>query len=163
MLVFMWQRLKNLLLSFQTYGALSPDLRVRRQVNRALRDRPSLNVEQWYVAHCQPQDIPYDVASFAYTHLEKYSGLNFARVVPSDRLDEDLQWTRVCWFDWAVSLCDDVLDEFGVDISDSFDEMSLDTVGDLLLALNDSLNPDVGAIPHTDLSFHNDVPSSQKL
>lgn len=132
----MWHRFKNLVVSLKTYDALSPDLKVRRQVNRSLEQRPSLNCDQWFEAFYQSQGILYPVASFAYQHLAQYSGLEFGRVLPTDRLNEDLCWTQVCWFDWELSLYDDFWQHFGVDISSCLDESSLDTVTDLILFLN---------------------------
>lgn len=132
----MWHRLKNLVFSLKTYDALSPDLKVRRQVNRSLRQRPALNCEQWFQAFFQPQGITNTVASFAYTHLERYSGLEIGRVLPTDRLEQDLHWTQVCWFDWELHLYDDFWQQFGVDISDSLEESTLLTIKDLIAFLN---------------------------
>ena len=132
----MWHRFKNVFYSLKTYDALSPDLKIRRQVNRLLQQRPALDCQQWFQTFYQPQGITYAVASFAYLHLAQYSGLEFGRVLPSDRLDEDLRWTQVCWFDWQCQLCEDFWQRFEVDISDRLDESMLPTVIDLISFLH---------------------------
>jgi hypothetical protein len=132
----MWHRLKNLFSSLKTYDALSPSVKVRRQVNRALRHRPALDVDAWFKSFYQLQGVAYPIVSFAYTHLEKYSGIQFSQVHPSDRLNEDLHWTQVCWFDWQLALCDDFYHCHGIDISDCLDELPLLTIEDLILFLD---------------------------
>jgi hypothetical protein len=135
--VVMWHRFKNLVFSLKTYDALSPDLKMRQQVNRMLRQRPALNLEQWFESFYQPLGITYAVADFAYGHLAQYSGLEVGCLLPSDRLEDDLHWTQVCWFDWQLNLYDDFWQRFEVDISDCFDESALLTVKDLMAFLND--------------------------
>lgn len=132
----MWQRFNNLVSSLQTYDALSPDLKVRQQVNRSLRKRPAMNRDQWLQSLHQAHGILYPVASFAYEHLSLYSGLDFGRILPSDRLHEDLCWTQVCWFDWELKLVDDFFQHFSVDISECLDQAALLTVQDLVVFLN---------------------------
>jgi hypothetical protein len=132
----MWDRLKNLFFSLRTYGTLSPDLRVRRRVNQSLRGRPNLSADEWAMAVCSAQKVAYPIATFAYFHLKQCSGLEFGRVLLSDRLNEDLHWTQICWFDWELSLCDNFRQNFGVDISDCLDEPNLSTIKDLIIFLN---------------------------
>lgn len=132
----MWHRFKNLVSSIRTYGTLRPDFVVRRQVLRALRDRPSLTQEEWFASICPSWRIAYPVAQFVYIHLPKYSGLESGRLWLSDRLDDDLQWTQVCWFDWSEMLCNDFWRCFGIDIRNELDELNLFTVGDLVKFLN---------------------------
>lgn len=95
-----------------------------------------MDCDQWFESFYQPQGILYSVSRFAYQHFPRYSGLEFGHVLPTDRLNEDLHWTQVCWFDWELSLYDDFLQAFGVDISGCLDEFNLETVKDLLLFLN---------------------------
>jgi hypothetical protein len=137
----MWQRLKNLFLSFQTYGDLSPDFHARRRVNRWLRDRTALSAEEWYQRFWQPRRISPNIAIFAYTHLEKYSGLKTARILPSDRLEEDLHLTLVCWFDWHFSLCEDFEQHLGVGIDDYWELQNLSTIEEFMMFLNRQLLP----------------------
>lgn len=132
----MWHRLKNLILNLETYSILSPDLVARRQVNRAIGHRPALTEQQWFLEFCQPLGIAPSIATFAYTHLEQYSGIKFAHVTPGDRLVEDLHWIEVCWADWEIALCDDFWHSFGIDISDRLLDDSFSTVGELTMFLN---------------------------
>jgi hypothetical protein len=131
----MWRRLKNIFASFRSYADLSPDLQVRRRVSRFLRDRPCLPATEWGDTFCQIKEISPAIAEFVYVHLSNYSGLEFARVRPEDRLEEDLQLSLVCWFDWQLCLCEDFLECFGIDVSDRFNAQELETVADLVLFL----------------------------
>jgi hypothetical protein len=123
------------LLSLRTYTVLSPDLRMRRRINRALCDRPALSQSEWFTAFYQNQGIARPVAEFTYVYLERYSGIAFSRVLPSDRLS-DLEWTSVCSFDWELKLCDDFYDHFGIDLSDCLDGLQPVMIGDLVCFLN---------------------------
>ena len=75
------------------------------------------------------------MAEFAYTYLERYSGITFSRVRPNDRLC-DLQWTSVCWFDWELKLCNDFYGRFGIDLSDCLGKLMPATIGDIVIFLN---------------------------
>ncbi|NJN85224.1 MAG: hypothetical protein HC881_01440 [Leptolyngbyaceae cyanobacterium SL_7_1] len=132
----MLDRLKNLFLSVRYYGLLSPNLRVRRQVNQRLGDRPALEFSDWFDQHCQPLGITQAIAHFSYTRLGHYSGIGFAHVRMGDRLAEDLHWTEVCWFDWEIQLCQDFWHAFRVDISANLHPLQPSTLGDLLVFLN---------------------------
>jgi hypothetical protein len=132
----MWRKLKNLFLSFKTYDVLSPELQVRQQVNHRLSHRPALSLEEWFEAYWQPHGISLAIAQFVYLHLEQYSGLVCAKVLPIDRLEKDLHWTEVCWYDWELSLCDDFWQCFGVDLSDRLEEFHPTTIADLIWFLH---------------------------
>jgi hypothetical protein len=132
----MWHRLKNLFSILKSYPDLRPDLRVRQQVKRTLRHRPVLEQDEWFEAFYKARGIAYPIAIFAYTHLEKYSGLKLGSVWPTDRLEEELRWTEVCWFDWEQALCKDFYRCFNVEIDDCLDPSKLQTIEDLLLFLN---------------------------
>ena len=132
----MWHRLKNLFFSLNTYKTLSPDFKVRQQVNRALSNRPALSSDQWFETFYRSQGVAYTVVSFAYRHLQAYSGLEIGRVCPTDRLDADLHWTEVCWFDWEAQLCHDVQQQFNIDISDCLDDFQEFTIGELVAFLD---------------------------
>lgn len=135
----MLNKFKNLFLSVQHYQILSPDWRVRHRVNRALQYRPALEFNDWFSQQCQPLGIIQPIAYFAYTRLEHYSGLSFARVRVGDRLKNQLHWTEVCWFDWEIRLCQDFWCDFEVDISSALDQFDPTTVEDLLTFLNHQL------------------------
>ncbi len=135
----MWRSLKNFFYSLWTYSDLSPDLRVRRSVKRFLRRRSLLNTREWYECFWQPANIPKSISDFVYIQMSQYSGLEFGRVLPTDRLNEDLHLALICWFDWELSFCQDFSDSFGVDLSDGFDPDTLSTVQDLVLFLKHQL------------------------
>lgn len=139
----MWRTFRNLVQSLQTYPLLSPDLKVREQVNQQLRLRACLTAEAWYIRHWTPPAVPkafpQPLIDFVYRALGEYSGLVIGRVYPQDRLLEDLKFPLVCWFDWGLRLCEDFQAHFGVDITDSFDETRLITVSDLVFYLRQQL------------------------
>ncbi len=128
----MWRRFKNIAVSLNSYSALSPDLQVRRRVNQQLSDRPALDVEAWCRRFDSNSETTQAVAAFAYETLAQYSGLDFSRVRPDDRLEADLYWSQVCWFDWDLQLCDDFCEHFAQDVSDRFYEFDPVTVADLI-------------------------------
>ncbi len=132
-----WRKVNNYIRSLESYWDMSPDLSIRYQVNQSLRQhRHPLSAKDWCeechrATQCQPQ-----ILLFLYHSLANYSGIEFNRVRPNDRLVDDLQFPMVCWFDWPVSFCDDVISHFGIDISDCFDETRFDTVADLIRFLD---------------------------
>lgn len=130
----LWYWVKNAVDSAKNYSLLSPNPQVRWQVNQRLRDRPAYSMADW-CADCRHHGIHPDIARFACRHLSRYSGLRFARVRLSDRLEADLQWTEVCWFDWELKLCQDVWHSFGIDMTPHLVELVPTTVHDLLLFL----------------------------
>jgi len=134
----MWHRLRNFVHSFNSYRELSPDLRIRRNVIRTLSDRPSLSFPDWYRFQCHPQGISRPIAEFSYLRLSQYSGLPFARVLLSDRLETDLHWTEICWHDWHYSLHDDFLQRFDVDLGDRLFEINPTTLAELMQWLDQS-------------------------
>lgn len=114
---------------------MGPDHALRRQVNHQLRSRPNLSVHTWYQqrwlepALATPDAKP--LIYFLYDRLAAYSGLCIGRTYPGDKLFEDLQFPMVCWFDWGITLCEDVQSTFRIDISESFDERDYITLLDL--------------------------------
>ena len=95
--------------------------------------------ERFWQAPNASESIPKDLATFLYKNLARYTQLEIARVLPCDRLNEDLQFPSICWFDWEINLCEDYYQTFGVDISFNFDASTLSTVEDLVLFLNQQL------------------------
>ncbi len=124
------------MLSFRSYPDLSPDQELRRKINRALAHRQALPPNAWFETFWQTRNISEDIALFVYTQLTTYSGISFAKVLPSDRLDQDLHLTLVCWFNWQLELCEDFSQRFHVDISDRLDFHTLVTVEDFVVFLN---------------------------
>jgi hypothetical protein len=135
----MWRRIKNFFLSFSTYADLSPNVSLRRQVERSLHDRPALTAQVWFERFWQPLQVSQPVVDFVYRHLPSYTGLSFSRVYPSDRLVEDLHLDLICWFDWELSLSEDFCRCFGIDISEQFQPNTLRTVEDLVRFLERQL------------------------
>jgi hypothetical protein len=135
----MWRRLRNVVLSLKTYSTLSPDLRLRRTVNRFLSQRPALSLDRWYETFWHPLHISKPVVGFVYAHLKDYSGLNIARLCPTDRLEDDLHWSQVCWFDWDTTLCEDVWNTFHVDVSDCLLGQDFLTLADLITYLHQEI------------------------
>jgi len=135
----MWRSLKNVFYSFWTYADLSPDLRLRRRINRTLRKRDNLSATEWYQVFWQPLDIAKPVSDFVYTHMQAYSGLEFGCVQPSDRLQSDLHLSLVCWFDWELTFCADFLKTFDIDLASQFNLDHFETVEELVFFLNRQL------------------------
>lgn len=128
----MWQRLKHIVDDLRAYPDLSPDLKLRRQVLQFLRQRPPLSPADWHTTYGEPLDLSFGVIKFAHEYLGKYAGIEFGRTLPEDRLEDDLCWTHICWFDWSLSLCDDFQKEFGIDLSSELPNLPTTTVGALL-------------------------------
>jgi hypothetical protein len=125
-------------MSLWTYSDLRPDWAVRRQVNRRiLGGRPDRSFGEWYQRFWEPEGVSREVADFIYRHIPRYSGLRFAQVLPSDRLCEDLKLPLVCWFDWELSLYEDLQQKLGIDLGeDYFDVTQFATVADLVGFVN---------------------------
>lgn len=132
----MWRSLKNFFYSLWTYSDLSPDTRLRRRVNRALRNRPQLNATDWHTTYWQPVGVARSISDFVYSQMELYSGLTFGRVQPDDRFNDDLHLGLVCWFDWELDFCEDFWATFSIDLTPQFNPNHFDTVKDLMLFLN---------------------------
>lgn len=132
----MLRQIKHIFWTVRTYSDLSPDLYIRKQVNQTLCDRANLSLDEWFNCFWRSREISFSVVSFVYIQLEKYSGLQSGKLLPGDRLEQDLQLTLVCWFDWNLYLCDDFFDEFGIDIGDRFDLQTMGTVEDLVFCLH---------------------------
>lgn len=138
-MISMWRRVNNLVNSLRTYQTLSPDMRFRQHVNQRLRQRPYLNLDEWFESFWKSEHILKATAEFVYSTVASYSGLKFAYVLPEDRLEEDLCWTHVCWFDWELVFFDDVNVHFGVDISDRFHLEKIHTIADLVRFLDQQI------------------------
>ncbi len=125
--------LSNWFSSVSTYAEMSPDLTIRKQVNQQMqrRTRRVLGAVEWGKLFCR-SDRAYPLLSFVYQYFGLYSGLEFGRVRPGDRLNDDLHFPLVCWFDWTTTFCEDFFQRFGVDLSDRFDEATFDTIDDLI-------------------------------
>ena len=131
----MWDQLNNYVSSVQTYRDLSPDLGMRQQVNRRLHRRRALKPEAWCNAFQRETAAQPVLLQFIYVAFQQYSGLDFSRVRPQDRLIEDLQFPLVCWFDWTTNFCDDFVAQFGIDLRNSYDEAEFATLAEVIVFL----------------------------
>jgi hypothetical protein len=147
----MWHRLRNWFYSLRSYTALRPDLAMRRRVVRSLQRRPSLSPQEWFHTYGESLGIAESVVMFAAQQLEQYSGLPFGRLLPGDRLDDDLHWTQVCWFDWELSLYEDMRQTFGIPLEGDLEEVLNGTLSDFLVWLTTQLlanRPDCSDSPN---------------
>ena len=132
-----WQKANNYLHSLGAYPDMSPDLATRDRVNQSLRQhRRPLSPQAWCEEGVRVTQSQFETVLFVYRPLGTYSGIEFSRVRPHDRLVDDLQLPMVCWFDWSVTFCDDVATQFGIDISDCFDETRFVTLADMIVFLD---------------------------
>ncbi len=134
--------LNNWLSSVSTYSDMSPDLTVRKQVNQWMkrRTRQRLSPGEWCQLFCR-QERARPVLAFVYQTFAQYSGIEFGRVRPDDRLNRDLHFPLVCWFDWSLTFCEDFFQRFGLDLSDRFDESAFETIGELVNFLVEQADP----------------------
>ncbi len=135
----MWRTLKNFLYSLWTYADLSPDIRLRRRVQHSLRHRSNLDPRGWHQIYWQSCGVSQAVSDFVYTQMQAYSGLEFGRVYPGDRLRDDLHLCLICWFDWEIYFCESFHDTFGVNLESEFNPDQFDTIQDLVFFLNQQI------------------------
>lgn len=158
----MIEQLDNWLSSVSTYADMSPDLAIRTQVNIRMRAhaRPALGVSDWCQLFLSDLSLKQSIASetaafshiaagssetrrvlcFVYQRFSQYSGIDFSRVRPEDRLNDDLHLSLVCWFDWVITFCEDFFEQFDLDLGDCFDEDEFDTIGELAAFLVAQVN-----------------------
>lgn len=116
---------------------MRPDFRLRSRINRSfLGARSPMSAEDWFEHFWRQRGMVLPVVRFVYAHLADYSGLWWDRILPSDRLNEDLHLPLVCWFDWEMSLLDDLSNELGIAIEDPELLAQAVTVEDFLTLLN---------------------------
>lgn len=131
----MWRQIQNLCYGLGTYHVLRPDTVLRSRVNLKLQHRLALDPDEWFEAFWHQTSISPALSAFAYYHIPQYSGIQSARLKPGDRLEADLCWTQICWFDWEMDLYDDFLQCFDTDISEDFDFGTIKTVADFMDSL----------------------------
>lgn len=149
----MIEPLNNWLSSVSTYADMSPDLALRAQINLRMRadGRSALGISDWchlFVGQNAVADASTfsrsafgvsdtrRVLCFVYQRFSQYSGIDFSRVRPEDRLNHDLHFSLVCWFDWRITFCEDFFEQFDLDLSDCFDEDEFNTIGQLVMFLS---------------------------
>lgn len=123
--------------SLRSYVDMKPDFQLRSKINRTLdSQRASLTGEEWFERFWRPRGISRQIVEFVYERLGQYSGLHLGRTVPSDRLLEDLQLPLVCWFDWELSFCDDLAQQFNIQLDNPSLLDEVETVEDFLTLLH---------------------------
>jgi len=117
-----------------------PSGRARSEVNRRLRERMARSEEDWYATHFEAADVSADVVRTVSRCLAGYSGIDFARVLPADRIAEDLRFDEVCWRDWEMDFISDLREKLGLDVmADPALKREVEraeTIGDLMRALS---------------------------
>ena len=162
---------KNRWQALRSYSDMSPDLKLRRRVNRSLLDRPEYAVNEWHQRFWRPLGIRFEVVEFVYQALAEYSGLVVGRLVPSDRMVADLQLPLICWFDWEVNCMNAFWQQFdptgsmieaietqesytqddnNTDITDinnaSYDPTTFETLNDWMIFLNQAITRSTSAL-----------------
>ena len=139
--------LNNWFSSVSAYADMSPDLTIRKQVNQWMRrrTRQCLSLSDWCQLFCR-QERARPVLAFVYQSFSQYSGIEFGRVRPGDRLNRDLHFPLVCWFDWSLTFCEDFFQRFGLDLSDRFDEAAFETIDELVNFLVEQAVPREAAL-----------------
>src|SRR5207245_11239271 len=90
--------------------------KARRATNVRLSARPLMDRDAWRAHYAGV--IPAAVVDFVLNSFEGYSGIDFARVRPSDRMEADLKFSSACFGDWDLDLYDDFKDRFDRDLRD---------------------------------------------
>jgi len=112
----------------------------RSEVNRRLMNRAAHSEEQWYDAHFKAAGVSADVARTVFRCLAGYSGIDFGRVLPDDRLAQDLRFDDVCWRDWEIDFVSDLREQLGLDLMADpglkREVERADTIGGLVRALS---------------------------
>jgi hypothetical protein len=102
MLARLSHEVQNGWMALQAYPDMSPNLSLRRQLNRKLLSRPAYSLNEWHQRLWRPLGVRSDVVEFVYQMLTESSGLVVGRLLPSDRMVADLQLPMICWFDWEL-------------------------------------------------------------
>lgn len=156
---------KNRWQALRAYSDMSPDLKLRRRVNRSLLGRPEYAVNEWHQRFWRPLGIRFEVVEFVYQSLAKDSGLVVGRLVPSDRMVTDLQLPLICWFDWEMTCMEAFWQQFDPtgsvvraiemhdsDMNDSdmndnsFDPTTFETLNDWMIFLNQATTRSTSAL-----------------
>ncbi len=101
---------------------------VADEVNRSLSGRGSLNATEWFTEFWKRRGIDRRVSDFVYERFPIYTGLDFSRVIPTDRIADDLKFRDVSRDDWEFDFHDEFESEFGVGILYELSEEETKTV-----------------------------------
>ena len=147
--------IRNRWQALTAYSDMSPDLKLRRRVNRSLLDRPEYAVNEWHQRFWRPLGIRFEVVEFVYRSLAESSGLAVGRLVPSDRMVTDLQLPLICWFDWEMTCMEAFWQQFdptGIAMrdsdmnDDSCDPTTFETLNDWMIFLNQATSRSTSAL-----------------
>ncbi len=134
----MLQSIQQTWLSLSSYSDMRPDFKLRSHINRTLlQSRPTFHPEAWFEQFWRRQGIALPVVRFVQGHLTDYSGLWWERIVPGDRLLEDLHLPLVCWFDWELQLQADLQQDLGLAMEEPILLFEGTTVQDFVGRLNE--------------------------
>jgi hypothetical protein len=145
MLTRLGHEVKNGWMALKAYPDMSPNLNLRRKINRKLLDRPAYSANEWHQRLWRPLGVRADVVEFVYQALTECSGLVAGRLLPGDRMVADLQLPLICWFDWEMTCMELFWQRFDPSGSrvEELDETDLDsdpttfeTLEDWILFLN---------------------------
>ena len=130
---------------------LIPRLAARRRIRARLAVRSPKTIESWLDEVWSRDRVPEAIVRFVYEHLAAYSGLDFSRVRPQDRLVEDLDFAHVTYKDWEFDLAEDFESRFGVSVRD-FPAATLNTVDDWVRFLTNVLRGGAAPTPGSESS-----------
>jgi hypothetical protein len=74
------------------------------RVSARLEERENLTSEHWFQRWWKERGISKEVTDFLYEHAPDYFTFEIGRVVPSDRLREDLELKYTGYIDWDMDL-----------------------------------------------------------
>jgi hypothetical protein len=108
----------------------------RHAVRAFLANREALPFADWHRQLWHQRNISEAASAFVYEHFGKYSGLDFARVRPEDRLAEELRFSTTTYGDWDLDLYEEFQQVFGIDLRRTPAPKDLSTVEDWLRYLD---------------------------
>jgi hypothetical protein len=129
-------QLQNRWMDLNAYPDMRPDYKIRQQVKRSHTDRPLYSAVEWHQRFWYPLGVQRLLSEFVYELLGECSGLEIGRLLPSDRLMQDLQLPLVCWFDWEMVLTEQFGTRFGLDTDWILDIGEFETLEEMMLALD---------------------------
>jgi hypothetical protein len=129
-------QLQNRWMDLNAYPDMRPDYRVRQQVKRSHADRSLYSAVEWHQRFWYPLGVQRLLSEFVYELLGECSGLDVGRLLPSDRLMQDLQLPLVCWFDWEMVWTEQFVHRFELETDWVLDIGEFETLEELMVALD---------------------------
>jgi hypothetical protein len=78
--------------------------RHRAEVRVRLAERPDLSRNAWYQTYWEQLEIREQVALAVAEFIGSEAGIDALKLIPTDRLVEDLRLPDLCWPDWDMRL-----------------------------------------------------------